>query len=163
MAQGGVGDEREASGFALEVDGAPDGFNLLVNPTVRLKTDRPEFCGEGFWLVAEGDLQEVCLELTEIDFIQADQNTTFLPLDRIAEYVDRGISGILDLVFFFLEERMLSLSGEEEESLSIAKVLNAGDPLFLAPASLEFGNPNLILIQYFLIYVEGFYLLESGR
>ena len=49
MAQGGVGDEREASGFALEVDGAPDGFNLVVNRTVRLETDRPESCRERMW------------------------------------------------------------------------------------------------------------------
>ena len=49
MAQGGGGDRREASGFALEVDGFPDGLDLVVNLTVRLEPDRPEFCRERMW------------------------------------------------------------------------------------------------------------------
>ena len=49
MAQGGVGDRREASGFALEVDGFPDRFDLVVNRTVRLETGRPEFGRKRMW------------------------------------------------------------------------------------------------------------------
>ena len=147
MAQGGVGDEREASGFALEVDGAPDGFDLVVNRTVRLEPDRPKFCCKFLWRLTERQFEKLLLQFGKTAMIQADENPVILPANRITEDADRGSSHIPQGGFFFLKEGMVSLSGEEEKGIPITDVLNAGDSLFFTAASLEFGNPDLVLSQ----------------
>ena len=81
MAQGGVGDEREASGFALEIDGFPDGFDLVVNRTVRLKMDGPEFRREFLWRLAERQFEEPLSQFRETGIVEADEGATILPLD----------------------------------------------------------------------------------
>ena len=147
MAQGGVGDRREASGFALEVDGAPDGFNLVVNLTVRLETDRPEFRCKFLWRLTECEFEKLLLQFGKTAMIQADENPTILPLDRITEDADRGGSHVPQRGFFFLKEGMVSLSSEEEKGIPITDVLNAGDSLFLSAVTLILGNCYLVLSQ----------------
>ena len=81
MAQGGVGDRREASGFTLEVDGAPDRFDLVVNLTVRLEPDRPESCREFLWRLAERQFAEPLSQVGETGIVEADEGASILPLD----------------------------------------------------------------------------------